>query len=136
MPKPKEICLEELDRDPEDENFIRCVALPGGEPGLAVKRFRAVREAVGPDVPIAVDISSTVGTPSHWNAFDALRLIEELNKQNLHLAEQPESITDIDGFKSVKARTTVPLSTDAIADSVAEAYNVIKHDLVASSMPL
>jgi L-alanine-DL-glutamate epimerase-like enolase superfamily enzyme len=100
----------------------------GGEPGLAVKRFRAVRDAVGPDVPIAVDISSTVGTPSHWNASDALRLIEELNKYNLHYAEQPVSITDIDGFKSIKARTTVPLAADASADSVAEAYNVIKHD--------
>ena len=100
----------------------------GGEPGLAVKRFRAVREAVGPDVPIAVDISSTVGTPSHWNASDALRLIEELNKYNLHYAEQPVSITDIDGFKSIKARTTVPLAADASADSVADAYNVIKHD--------
>jgi L-alanine-DL-glutamate epimerase-like enolase superfamily enzyme len=100
----------------------------GGEPGLAVKRFRAVREAVGPYVPIAVDISSTVGTPSHWNASDALRLIEELNKYNLHYAEQPVSITDIDGFKSIKARTTVPLAADASADSVADAYNVIKHD--------
>lgn len=100
----------------------------GGEPGLAVKRFRAVREAVGPDVPIAVDISSTAGTPSHWNASDALRLIEELNKYDLHYAEQPVSITDIDGFKSIKARTTVPLAADASADSVAEAYNVIKHD--------
>jgi L-Ala-D/L-Glu epimerase len=100
----------------------------GGEPRLALKRFRAVREAVGPDVPIAVDISSTVGTPSHWNASDALRLIEELNKYDLHYAEQPVSIGDIDGFKAIKSRTTVPLAADASADSVAEAYNVIKHD--------
>ncbi len=100
----------------------------GGEPKMAVKRFRAVREAVGPDVPIAVDISSTIGTPSHWNASDALRLIEELNKYDLHYAEQPVSIADIDGFKSIKCRTTVPLAADASADSVAEAYNVIKHD--------
>jgi L-alanine-DL-glutamate epimerase-like enolase superfamily enzyme len=100
----------------------------GGEPNMALKRFRAVREAVGPDVPIAVDISSTIGTPSHWNASDALRLIEELNKYDLHYAEQPVSIADIDGFRAIKSRTTVPLAADASADSVAEAYNVIKHD--------
>ncbi|MGD0657687.1 MAG: mandelate racemase/muconate lactonizing enzyme family protein [Syntrophorhabdales bacterium] len=100
----------------------------GGEPKMALKRFRAVREAVGPDVPIAVDISSTIGTPSHWNAFDALRLIEELNKYDLYYAEQPVSIADIDGFKAIKSRTTVPLAADASADSVAEAYNVIRHD--------
>jgi L-alanine-DL-glutamate epimerase-like enolase superfamily enzyme len=100
----------------------------GGEPRLALKRFRAVREAVGPDVPISVDISSTIGTPSHWNASDALRLIEELDKYDLHYAEQPVSVADIDGFKAIKCRTTVPLAADASADSVAEAYNVIKHD--------
>ncbi len=100
----------------------------GGEQSLAVKRFRAVREAVGPDVPIAVDISSTIGTPSHWNASDALRLIGELDKYHLHYAEQPVSVADIDGFKAIKSRTTVPLAADASADSVAEAYNVIKHD--------
>jgi len=100
----------------------------GGEPKMALKRFRAVREAVGPDVPIAVDISSTIGTPSHWNAFDALRLIEELNKYDLYYAEHPVSIADIDGFKAIKSRTTVPLAADASADSVAEAYNVIRHD--------
>ena len=100
----------------------------GGEPKLALQRFRAVREAVGPDIPIAVDISSTAGTPSHWNAHDALRLIRELDKYDLHYAEQPVTIDDIEGFKAIKSRTTVPLAADASADSVGDAYRVIKHD--------
>lgn len=100
----------------------------GGDPRMAIKRFRAVREAVGPDIPIAVDISSTVGTQSHWNAADALRLIEELDKYDLHYVEQPVSGADIDGFKAIKCRTTVPLAADISAESVAEAYNLIKHN--------
>ncbi len=100
----------------------------GGEPRMAVKRFKAVREAIGPDVPIAVDISSTAGTPSHWNAHDALRLIRELDKYDLHYAEQPVTIDDIEGFRAIKSRTTVPLAADASADSVGDAYRVIKHD--------
>jgi hypothetical protein len=43
MPTPMEICLEDLDLDPEDERYMRCVALPGGEPGLALDCEGAVR---------------------------------------------------------------------------------------------
>ena len=43
MPKPVEICLEELDRSHEDDCFVRCVALPGGEPGLALDREGLIR---------------------------------------------------------------------------------------------
>jgi L-alanine-DL-glutamate epimerase-like enolase superfamily enzyme len=98
----------------------------GGDPRLAVQRFRTVREAIGPDIPIAVDISSVTGTPSHLNAHDALRLIEALDKYDLHYAEQPVTATDIDGLKSIRRRTNVPLAADASAESVEEAYNVIK----------
>ncbi|MFH2009362.1 MAG: hypothetical protein ABI333_22415 [bacterium] len=43
---PKEICLEELfhaQEEEEDERYVRCVALPGGEPGLALDREGAVQ---------------------------------------------------------------------------------------------
>jgi L-alanine-DL-glutamate epimerase-like enolase superfamily enzyme len=100
----------------------------GGDPQLAVKRFRAVREAVGPDIPISIDMASVAGTPSHWNAHDALRLIQELDKYGLHYAEQPVTTPDIDGFKMIKGRTTVPLAADASADSVGEAYRVVKEE--------
>jgi L-alanine-DL-glutamate epimerase-like enolase superfamily enzyme len=98
----------------------------GGDTQLAVKRFKAVREAVGPDIPISIDMSSVTGSPSHWNAHDALRLIEELDKYNLHYVEQPVTTYDIDGFKAIKNRTNVPIAADASVDSVEEAYNMIK----------
>jgi len=43
MPTPLEICLEDLELTENDERYIRCVALPGGEPGLALDREGAVR---------------------------------------------------------------------------------------------
>jgi len=98
----------------------------GGDTQLAVKRFKAVREAVGPDIPISIDMSSVTGSPSHWNAHDALRLIEELDKYNLHYVEQPVTTYDIDGFKAIKNRTNVPIAADASVDSVEEAYSMIK----------
>ena len=38
-----EICLEELDSPKNDAPYIRCVALPGGEPGLELDRDGKVR---------------------------------------------------------------------------------------------
>jgi hypothetical protein len=43
MPTPLEICLEDLDLPPEDERYMRCVALPGGEPGLNLDQAGRVR---------------------------------------------------------------------------------------------
>ncbi len=100
----------------------------GGDHALAVKRFKAVREAVGPDVPISIDMASVAGTVSHWNAHDALRLIEALDKYDLHYAEEPVTTHDIEGLKAIKSRTKVPLAADATADSVGDAYRVIKHE--------
>jgi hypothetical protein len=51
MPTPLEICLEETQLPPDDERYIRCVALPGSEPGLALDREGAVRWM--PDGPAA-----------------------------------------------------------------------------------
>jgi hypothetical protein len=42
MPRLIEICLEDLDL-PADERYLRCVALPGGEPGLTLDGQGAVR---------------------------------------------------------------------------------------------
>jgi hypothetical protein len=43
MPTLLEICLEELSSPTDDERYVRCVALPGGEPGLSLDREGAVR---------------------------------------------------------------------------------------------
>ena len=87
---------------------------------MAVKRFRAVREAVGPEIPIGIDMAGA------WRAHDALRLIEELVKYDISFAEDPAKPYDVDGFLSVKNRTCVPLVADRCARSVTEAYNLIK----------
>jgi L-alanine-DL-glutamate epimerase-like enolase superfamily enzyme len=131
---PLEWILMMDDPEVQAQTAVKCVAAgfrsikmhTGGDPELALKRFRAVREAVGPDIPLSIDISSVAGSQSHWNAHDALRLIEALDKYGLHYAEQPVTATDIDGLKSIKSRTTVPIAADASAESVDEAYSVIR----------
>lgn len=92
----------------------------GPDPKLAVQRFRAVREAVGPDIPIAIDMAGVYG------ARDGLRLIETLVPYDLNFAEDPCSRYDLDGLVDIRRRTNVPLVADLIARSVVEARNVIK----------
>ncbi len=53
-PSPMEICLEDLDASADDERYLRCVALPGGEPGLTLNRRGAVRWM--PDGPAAYEL--------------------------------------------------------------------------------
>ena len=55
----------------------------GADPKMAVKRFRTVREAVGPDIPIGIDMAGA------WRAHNALRLIEELVQYDINFAEDP-----------------------------------------------
>jgi L-alanine-DL-glutamate epimerase-like enolase superfamily enzyme len=92
----------------------------GPEPKLAVKRFKTVRDAVGPDIPIAIDMAGVYG------ARNALGVIEELAQHGLNFAEDASSPYDMDGLVDIRRRTNVPLVADLIARSVIEARNVIK----------
>jgi len=96
----------------------------GADHAMAVKRFRTVREAVGENIEIGVDMDGM------YRAHDALRLIEELAKYNLHFAEQVVSKHDIDGYVAIKRRTNVPLVADESAWSITETYTLIKQRAV------
>jgi len=93
----------------------------GGDLRMAVKRFRTVREAVGEEIEIGIDMDGS------YRAHDALRVIEELAKYNLHFAEQPVSRYNFDGFLAIKRRTNIPLVADESGWSITEAYTLIKN---------
>jgi L-alanine-DL-glutamate epimerase-like enolase superfamily enzyme len=96
----------------------------GGDPAMAVKRFRTVRKAVGDNVEIGIDMDDA------YRAHDALQLIEELSKYHLHFAEQPLARYDVDGFVAIKSRTNIPLVADDSAWSIQEAYALIQRRAV------
>lgn len=94
---------------------------PGTDYKMAVKRFKTVRDAVGPDVPLSIDLAGV------WRAHKTLELIRELSQYNLNFAEDPVFPNDIDGFMAVRDRTTVPLVADRDARSIDEAFHLIQH---------
>lgn len=92
----------------------------GPEIHMAEERFRTVREAVGEKIEMGIDMDGV------FNSHDALRIINRLEKYNLHFAEQPVSKHDIDGYLDIKRKTAVPLIADESAWSITETYALIK----------
>ncbi|MBI5533469.1 MAG: hypothetical protein HY898_12185 [Deltaproteobacteria bacterium] len=54
MPQPIAICLEDLDPSSSEARYVRCVALPGRVPGLAVSQAAAI--VWKSDDPIAAEL--------------------------------------------------------------------------------
>lgn len=72
-----------------------------------VARIRAVRERVGDEIAIRVDVNQ--GWVSSANTLRAVRQLEELGVDWL---EQPVLADDIDAMVDIKAQTTIPLMID------------------------
>lgn len=92
----------------------------GPDPRLAVKRFTTVRKAVGPDVPIAIDMAGV------YRPAESLRLIEEMAPNGVNFAEDPTAPHDVDGMVAMRTKTNVPLVADLSARSVTEVHRLIK----------
>jgi L-alanine-DL-glutamate epimerase-like enolase superfamily enzyme len=92
----------------------------GADLKMAEARFRTVREAVGDNIEIGIDMDGVC------NSHDALRIIKTLEKYNLHFAEQPVTKHDITGYLDIKRKTVVPLIADESAWSIPEAYRFIQ----------
>lgn len=69
-----------------------------------VAEMRALREALGPDVKLMVDL--------HWKftAAEAIQLIAELAPFSPYFAEAPVQPEDIEGLAAVAARSQVPIA--------------------------
>jgi len=62
----------------------------------ATRRVAAVREAIGPDVKLMVDINGS------WDADTAIRMLKEWEKYDLYWLEEPVPPEDLDGYRRVK----------------------------------
>lgn len=72
-----------------------------------VARVAAVRRAVGPDVPIRVDVNQG------WeNAGKTLQSMQQLIPYALDWIEQPVRADDFEGMAEVKAKSVVPIMID------------------------
>ncbi|OCA88966.1 mandelate racemase/muconate lactonizing enzyme family protein [Pseudobacillus wudalianchiensis] len=92
---------------------------------MDVKRIQAVREAVGFDIPIRVDVNQ--GWHTYTAAIQALKQLEPLQ---LAWVEQPIRMGDIDGLAQIKQHCTIPLMADESIQNGEQLMEMIKKEAV------
>lgn len=79
----------------------------GTDVATDVARVRAVRQAVGPDVPLRVDVNQG------WKyAAETLRALRELEECGIEWIEQPVAADDLDAMAQIRRKTTIPVMVD------------------------
>ncbi len=94
-----------------------------GNAQLDVDRILAVREKVGPDMPIRVDVNQgwkSVGT--------AVAAIRQLETAGISWIEQPIRMGDIRGLAEVRKKTAVPIMADETVQSMEDLLEIIRLD--------
>lgn len=91
----------------------------GTAPEEDVRRVRAVREAVGPDVALTIDANGG------WNEADALACLEALADCRLALVEQPLPRGNYAGLKALRERTGQVILADECCFDEVEARELI-----------
>ena len=94
-----------------------------------VAEMRALREALGPDIKLMVDL--------HWQftAAEAVQLLSELAPFHPYFAEAPCAPEDSEGLAAVAARSTVPLAAGEEWRTVYEALPRLERRSVAFVQP-
>lgn len=92
----------------------------GTDKELDILRIRAVREAVGPSVPIKVDANQGWKTSS-----ESMYVLENVIDCKIDWIEQPTVASDIDGLKEIKQKTNIPVMIDEGLHGNKEMHEII-----------
>jgi L-alanine-DL-glutamate epimerase-like enolase superfamily enzyme len=91
------------------------------DPEQAKTRVRAVRNAIGYDIPLAIDMGMG------YAPADAARLLNRLDAEfGLNFAEQALNPYDVGGHRVLRTMTAVPLTADHSGMSLTQAYEYMK----------
>ncbi|MGG1674983.1 mandelate racemase/muconate lactonizing enzyme family protein [Neobacillus sp. NRS-1170] len=88
---------------------------------MDLERVKAVRNAVGFEVPIRVDVNQ--GWKDYSTAAQALPLLEPLR---ISWLEQPIKMGDIDGLAELRKKTIIPIMADESVHNGAHLHEIIK----------
>lgn len=122
LPTPED-CAQEAEKV-IDAGYKAIKIHVNADPSDAKKRVRAVRDAVGPDIPLAIDMGMA------YKPTDAANLLMELQEESdINFAEQPLWPYDIQGQQLLRQKTNVPMAADHSAMSLTQAYECMRLNL-------
>jgi len=121
--------LEEMAFDAREvvKNGFNILKLKVGiDPDFDVKRLKAVRRAVGPEIRLRIDANQG------WSPKEAVFFMERIARENIciDLLEQPVHAKDYKGMKFVRDNTDVPVYADESVFSPRDAMEIIHMDAV------
>lgn len=102
------------------EGFTALKMKVGPDAEKDILRVRLVREAVGPDVRLNIDVNGG------WSVDESIRQIPRYLPFNLDYVEQPVPRWDIDGMAKVRAASPLPIMADESLFSVWQAEQVLR----------
>lgn len=85
-----------------------------------VALLRAVREAIGPDLPMRADVNGA------WTPGTARRMLEKLRRFDLQYIEQPLELDDLPGHALLRRSQPVPIALDESAYTLSDIANIIR----------
>lgn len=103
--EPEAMAQEALERI--EQGYTSFKMKVGRDVTSDVARIRAVREAVGKEIAIRVDVNQG------WdNAAATLQALDQMKDLGIDWLEQPVKADDIDGMVEIKSKSTIPLMID------------------------
>lgn len=97
--------LTRLAREAVADGFSQIKLKVGGNLAEDVRRLAIAREAVGPDVRIAIDANQ------RWDVGPAIEWMRELAPWNPYWIEEPTSPDDILGHQAIRRAISTPIAT-------------------------
>lgn len=93
------------------------IAEPGDDPSVDEARVAAVREALGPEGQLRIDVNG------RWTVDEATERIAQLSRFDLEYVEQP--VATIDELIELRARVSVPIAADEAVRSSDDPMEVV-----------
>ena len=87
---------------------------------LDLERMKLIRKAVGNSIALRIDANQG------WSVKDSIRIINELEKLDVELIEQPIVYWDYDGLNEIKSSVNLPIVADESCHSPADAAKLAK----------
>jgi muconate cycloisomerase len=107
-----------------ERHGMRSIRLKVGRPGdIDARAVGAVRQRLGPDVPIRVDANEYCRSPK-----EAIAAINALEPYGLQAVEQPLAADDLAGHAEVRLAVSVPIMLDESIQSPRDALAAIRAD--------
>jgi len=94
----------------------------GSDEQLDVERVKGVREALGDAVKIRVDANQG------WTPKQAIKIVDRMDRYDLHLVEQPVAYWNLKGMAEVKRAVRVPVMADESLWGPYDAVNLVRFE--------